>query len=130
MIETLMAQLYYRGRRRRVEDLKAQGPASSPKQIYLVWYDTGDHSDPFMVFGPGGTQWNRGDPGPPPGHDILPDGGPPEAAVPAPCRQPHNRGVFGETIDIPHGTLHNGNPSITTSHSTQNRRNDELQRIT
>jgi hypothetical protein len=74
MTETLMSQLYYPVLRRRVEDLKARHTARQPKEIYFAWFDTDDRSDPFMVIGPGGTQWNRGDPLPPPGFEILADG--------------------------------------------------------
>ena len=74
MIETLMKQLYFRGLRRRVEDLEAQHEANIPKEYYLYWFDTDDHSDPFMAIGPNGKEWYRGDPGPIPGFDVSPDG--------------------------------------------------------
>ena len=73
MTETLMSQLYYPALRRRVEDLKARHAAIRPKRFYLAWYDTEDRNDPIMVAAPG-KEWWRGDPLPPPGFDLLPDG--------------------------------------------------------
>ncbi len=69
MIETLMKQLYFRSLRRRVEHLVAQRREVTPAEVYLCWIDGGDANDPWMVIGPNGEEWYRGDPGPIPGID-------------------------------------------------------------
>ncbi len=62
MIETLMKQLYFRGLRRRVEHLVAERREQIPVQAYLYWFDGDDKNDPWMVIGPNGEEWRRGDP--------------------------------------------------------------------
>ncbi len=69
MIETLMKQLYFRGLRRRVEHLVAERREQVPAEVYLYWFDGDDKNDPWMVIGPNGEEWYRGDPGPIPGID-------------------------------------------------------------
>ncbi len=69
MIETLMKQLYFRDLRRRVEYLDAQRRKKARPEIYLCWFDGDDRNDPWMVIGPNGEEWYRGDPGPIPGLD-------------------------------------------------------------
>ena len=71
MIETLMKQLYFRGLRRRVEQLVAERREQIPAQAYLYWFDGDDKNDPWMVIGPNGEEWYRGDPGPIPGVETA-----------------------------------------------------------